>query len=132
MGCTFELSGVSEDIGKKMDLEIVFFGQICESRKNITYEKVLACSKTHSVPLYECDIKFSSWKKVVISIGGLSIERPDNLNVCLNCIQILRDERTTGLEENYDGERGSFVNSAGSDDRLQSFASSLHQPVSGA
>ena len=64
---------------------------------------------------------------------GLGIERPDNLNVCLNCIQILRDERTTGLEENCDGERGSFVvNSAGSDDRLQSYASSLHQPVSGA
>lgn len=61
------------------------------------------------------------------------MERPAQLNVCLNCNNSLSVKLTTGLEENRDGQRGSFdVISAASDACLQHFASALHQSVSGA
>ena len=97
--------------------------------KSAKVGKILSMKVSHCMSVA---LSLAAGKRWLLHMG-LSIERLDNLNVGLNCIQILIVERTTGLEENCDGERGSFVvNSAGSDDRLQSFASSLHQPVSGA
>ena len=55
------------------------------------------------------------------------MERSEKWNICLNCIQILNVELTTGLEEKRNEERGSFdVISAASDAGLQNLASALH------
>lgn len=63
---------------------------------------------------------------------GLNNEKSVTWNDCMNCVEILRVELTTGLEVNYDRERGSYVLISAESDNDKNFASATHQSTSGA
>lgn len=60
---------------------------------------------------------------------GLNNEKSAKLN-CLNCVQIVRIELTTGLEVNCGRERGSCVVISVESDDVHNFASATHQSAS--